>query len=121
MHYICHTDVLTPPIITLADMNATALRVTWLEPYNHPDFPVLGYTLTVQNTMEGTDTITVQYNVSDTREYVMKTETILTECHNVTFEIIATNSIGPSEAGVITTGFQIRKWILELSFKIIIK
>ncbi len=106
--YSNSTDVLSAPVAALAVANATALKMTWMEPYSHPDFPVLTYTLTVHNTMEATSSVSIQYNATvDSREYLLTTESAHIGCQNVTFEVIANNSIGPSEAGVVTGGFPI--------------
>lgn len=106
-----HAAALSPPVTNLVTVNATALRVSWLEPYSHPDFPVLTYSLTVRNTMEAIGPVTIQYNATvDSRDYLLTTASALSDCHNTTFEVTASNSVGPSEPGVVTGGFPIGEY-----------
>ena len=109
---ISPTDVLNAPVTELVTVNTTALRVSWFEPFAHTGFPILNYTLIIRSTADHSAPL---YNASlSALEYVLTTDSVHRDCHNITFEIIATNSIGPSAAGVAIGGFPIRESIFML-------
>ncbi|XP_064394567.1 uncharacterized protein LOC135341740 isoform X2 [Halichondria panicea] len=98
-------DVLNAPVTELVTVNTTALRVSWFEPFAHTGFPILNYTLIIRSTADHSAPL---YNASlSALEYVLTTDSVHRDCHNITFEVIATNSIGPSAAGVAIGGFPI--------------
>ena len=80
--------------ITLNDDNVT-LTLSWGEPFNNFD-PIVNYTVSCS----GDVTCPLNFTTTDntTRNYTI---TILTPMTNYTFSVVATNSIGSGEAGVV--------------------
>ena len=71
------------------------LTVRWGEPFNNLD-PIVNYTVSCS----GDDTCPPNFTTTDntTRSYTI---TNLTAITNYTFSVVATNSIGSGEAGVV--------------------
>ena len=80
--------------ITLNDDNVT-LTLNWGEPFNNFD-PIVSYTVSCS----GDDTCPESFTTTDntTRSYTI---TNLTPMTNYTFSVVATNSIGSGEVGVV--------------------
>ena len=75
--------------------NNVALTLSWGEPFNYLD-PIVSYTVSCS----GDDTCPPNFTTTDnsTRSYTI---TNLTPMTNYTFSVVATNSIGSGEAGVV--------------------
>ena len=71
------------------------LTLSWGEPFNNLD-PIVNYTVSCS----GDDTCPLNFTTTDntTRSYTI---TNLTPMTNYTFSVVATNSIGSGEAGVV--------------------
>ena len=80
--------------ITLNDDNVT-LTLSWGEPFNNFD-PIVNYTVSCSGDVTCPPNFTTTDNT--TRSYTI---TNLTSMTNYTFSVVATNSIGSGEAGVV--------------------
>ena len=80
--------------VALNDDNVT-LTLSWGEPFNNFD-PIVNYTVSCS----GDVTCPLNFTTTDntTRSYTI---TNLTSMTNYTFSVVATNSIGSGEAGVV--------------------
>ena len=83
-----------PDTITLDGNNAT-LTLSWGEPFNNFD-PIVNYTVSCSGDVTCPPNFTTTDNI--TRSYTI---TNLTSIINYTFSVVATNSIGSGEAGVL--------------------
>ena len=105
--YVCVLFILytaapdqVPDVMVIAD-NITlindiiTLTLSWGEPFNNFD-PIVNYTVSCS----GDDTCPPNFTTADntTRSYTI---TNLTPVTNYTFSVVATNSIGSGEAGVV--------------------
>ena len=84
------------------------MQLSWREPFNNLD-PIVNYTVSCS----GDVTCPPNFTTTDdtTRSYII---TNLTPMTNYTFSVVATNSIGSGEAGVVmitTPGTHIRMYI----------
>ena len=77
--------------------NNVTLTLSWEEPFNNLD-PIVNYTVSCS----GDDACPQNFTTTDnaTRSYTITTNLTLTT--NYTFSVVATNSIGSGEAGVVT-------------------
>ena len=75
--------------------NIATLRLSWREPFNNLD-PIVNYTVSCS----GNVTCPLNFTTTDntTRSYTI---TNLTTMTTYTFSVVATNSIGSGEAGVV--------------------
>ena len=75
--------------------NSVTLTLSWGEPFNNLD-PIMSYTVSCS----GDDTCPPNFTTTDstTKSYTI---TNLTPMTNYTFSVVATNSIGSGEAGVV--------------------
>ena len=75
--------------------NNVTLTLSWGEPFNNLD-PIVNYTVSCS----GDDTCPPNFTITDNtiRSYTI---TNLTPMTNYTFSVVATNSIGSGEAGVV--------------------
>ena len=75
--------------------NNITLTLSWGEPFNNLD-PIVNYTVSCS----GDVTCPLNFTTTDntTRSYII---TNLTPMTNYTFSVVATNSIGSGEAGVV--------------------
>ena len=75
--------------------NNVTLTLSWGEPFNNFD-PIVNYTVSCS----GDDTCPENFTTTDntTRSYTI---TNLTPMTNYTFSVVATNSIGSGEAGIV--------------------
>ena len=75
--------------------NNVTLTLSWGEPYNNLD-PIVSYTVSCS----GDDTCPSNFTTTDNiiRSYTITNLTLMT---NYTFSVVATNSIGSGEAGVV--------------------
>ena len=75
--------------------NIVTLTLSWGEPFNNLD-PIVGYTVSCS----GDDTFPPNFTTTDntTRSHTITNLTLMT---NYTFSVVATNSIGSGEAGVV--------------------
>ena len=89
------------PVVTVDDNtisingNNVTLTLSWGEPFNNLD-PIVNYTVSCS----GYDVCPPNFTTTDntTRSYTI---TNLTPMTNYTFSVVATNSIGSGEAGVV--------------------
>ena len=75
--------------------NSITLTLSWGEPFNHLD-PIVNYTVSCSGDVTCPPNFTTTDNT--TRSYTI---TNLTSMTNYTFSVVATNSIGSGEAGVL--------------------
>ena len=87
--------------VTLDDDNVT-LTLNWGEPFNNFD-PIVNYTVSCSGDVTCPPSFTTTDNT--TRSYTI---TNLTAMTNYTFSVVATNSIGSGEAGVVIITYSIR-------------
>ena len=80
---------------TYIDKDIVTLTLSWGEPFNNFD-PIVNYTVSCS----GDDACPPNYTTTDntTRSYTI---TNLTTVTNYTFSVVATNSIGSGEAGIL--------------------
>ena len=74
------------------DVNYVTLRLSWGEPFNNLD-PIVNYTVSCS----GDDACPPNFNTDNTGVVI----TNLTPMTTYTFSVVATNSIGSGEAGVL--------------------
>ena len=77
--------------------NNVTLTLSWGEPFNNFD-PIVNYTVSCSGDVTCPPNFTTNDNT--TRSYTI---TNLTPITNYTFSVVATNSIGSGEAGVVMT------------------
>ena len=114
MIYIMYVDVPEMVFDVRIDIsnnrNNVTLTLSWGEPFNNLD-PIVNYTVSCS----GDDTCPPNFTTTDntTRSYTI---TNLTSITNYIFSVVATNSIGSGEAGVvmITTPGKITEMGIEL-------
>ena len=75
--------------------NSVTLTLSWEEPFNNLD-PIVNYTVSCSGDVTCPPNFTTTDNT--TRSYTI---TNLTPMTNYTFSVVATNSIGSGEAGVV--------------------
>ena len=75
--------------------NIVTLTLSWGEPFNNLD-PIVNYTVSCSGDVTCPPNFTTTDNT--TRSYTI---TNLTQMTNYTFSVVATNSIGSGEAGVV--------------------
>ena len=75
--------------------NNVTLTLSWREPFNNLD-PIVSYTVSCSGDVTCPPSFTTTDNT--TRSYTI---TNLTQVTNYTFSVVATNSIGSGEAGVV--------------------
>ena len=80
-------------------ISTAILTLSWGEPFNNLD-PIVNYTVSCSGDVTCPPNFTTTDNT--TRSYTI---TNLTPMTNYTFSVVATNSIGSGEAGVVTTTF----------------
>ena len=89
------------PNVTVSIKNAygnnITLTLTWEQPYNNLD-PLVNYTVHVSCSSNVTCPLSFTTTDNTTRSYTI---TNLTPMTNYTFSVVATNSIGSGEAGVV--------------------
>ena len=81
--------------VTLIDENNVTLTLSWGEPSNNFD-PIMNYTVSCSGDVTCPPNFTTTDNT--TRSYII---TNLTSMTNYTFSVVATNSIGSGETGVV--------------------
>ena len=97
--HICCTGV--PAVVSNVTVNIRIngrniiLRLSWGEPFNNLD-PIVNYTVSCSSDVTCPPNFTTTDNT--TRSYTI---TNLTPMTNYTFSVVATNSIGSGEAGVV--------------------
>ena len=98
MHYVCTGVPAVVPGMTI-DINVNGNNVTltlfWREPFNNLD-PIANYTVSCSGDVTCPSNFATTDNT--TRSYTI---TNLTPMINYTFSVVATNSIGSGEAGVL--------------------
>ena len=83
-----------------AIINNVTLTLSWGEPFNNFD-PIVNYTVSCSGDVTCPPNFTTTDNT--TRSYTI---TNLTPMTNYTFSVVATNSIGSGEAGVVMIAIQ---------------
>ena len=88
-------DVTIPDNTININGNIVTLRLSWGEPFNNLD-PIVNYTVSCS----GDVTCPPNFTTTDdtTRSYTITNLTIMT---TYTFSVVATNSIGSGEAGIV--------------------
>ena len=89
-----HSVTVDVKTIEINENNVT-LTLSWGEPFNHFD-PIVNYTVSCSGDVTCPPNFTTTDNA--TRSYTL---TNLTPMTNYTFSVVATNSIGSGEAGVV--------------------
>ena len=96
IQYELFTDVprIVPNVSVVVNGNNVTLTLSWGEPFNNLD-PIVNYTVSCS----GDDRCPLNFTTDNTtRNYTI---TNLTPMTNYTFSVVATNSIGSGEAGVV--------------------
>ena len=88
-------DVTVYSITMNFNVNIVALTLSWEEPFNNLD-PIVNYTVSCSSDVTCPPNFTTTDNT--TRSYTI---TNLTPMTTYTFSVVATNSIGSGEAGVV--------------------
>ena len=89
------------PVVTVDDStiiingNNVTLTLSWGEPFNNLD-PIVNYTVSCSGNETCPPNFTTTTNI--TRSHIITNLTLMT---NYTFSVVATNSIGSGEAGVL--------------------
>ena len=87
------------PDVTVIDININenniTVKLSWVEPFNNLD-PIVNYTVSCSGDVTCPPNFTTTDNT--TRSYTI---TNLTTMTNYTLSVVATNSIGSGEAGVV--------------------
>ena len=104
-----------PPSPQIAVINSTTISVTWNKPFSQtPSFDILRYTLNIHNGTSSSIVLTKVFDASGIDSYPVQYLYISpsishSDCHNLSMEVTASNSVGISEAGVAVGGFPIGK------------
>ena len=96
--------------------NNVTLTLSWEEPFNNLD-PIVNYTVSCSGDVTCPPNFTTTDNT--TRSYTITNLTLTT---NYTFSVVATNSIGSGEAGVVmitTPGRMIDMYILYVRMHVV--
>ena len=105
------------PILNI--LNKTALQVSWTDSNSRDEFPILSYTLKIKNMTSSSliDTVVFLDTNASSFQYVFTVDSVLSECHNISVEVTANNSVGESSPGVVTGGFPISKLLTNFSLQ----
>ena len=88
-------DVTVDSITVILNNNIVILTLSWGEPFNNLD-PIVNYTVSCSGDVTCPPNFTTTDNT--TRSYTITNLTIMT---TYTFSVVATNSIGSGEAGIV--------------------
>ena len=83
--------------------NATAVQVSWKEPFIWEGYTIDGYFITVENTSSGE----VWHETVNATSIIIDREGIALTC--AVFNVSAESILGSSKPGVVTSGFPIGK------------
>ena len=83
--------------------NATAVQVSWKEPFIWEGYTIDSYFITVENTSSGE----VWHQTVNDTFIIVSSEGIALTC--AVFNVSATSILGSSKPGVVTSGFPIGK------------
>ena len=86
--------------------NATAVQVSWKEPFIWEGYTIDSYFITVENTSSGE----VWWNETvNATSIIVSSEGIAVTCVDLFFNVSAESIIGSSKPGVVISGFSIGK------------
>ncbi len=108
---------LAPFLRVAVFFNGSGLRANWDTPFFMPGYPVTSYTLTFVNKTDGVSIkkILEQDLLPTTFDLILSD--VFTECHPLTYTILATNSVGNGPiSNSVTIGFPICKGIIVCGF-----
>ena len=99
-YFVTDTPAMVPNVIVdknsiYVNGNIVTLTLSWGEPFNSCD-PIVNYTVSCSGNVTCSPNFTTTDNT--TRSYTITNLTLMT---NYTFSVVATNSIGSGEAGVV--------------------
>ena len=97
INFITDAPIMVPNVTLLWNVNVKIITITlsWGEPFNNYD-PIVNYTVSCSGDVTCPPSFTTTDNT--TRSYTI---TNLTTMTTYTFSVVATNSIGSGEAGVV--------------------
>ncbi len=86
-------------------MSAIEIQLEWEETFTSQGYPILNYTVVETEVASGRR---MQY-ISSTPNHYRNIPSVATQCIDIEFAVIATNSVGDSNAATVVTGFPIGK------------
>ena len=97
INFITDAPIMVPNVTLLWNVNVKIVTITlsWGEPFNNYD-PIVNYTVSCSGDVTCPPNFTTTDNT--TRSYTITNLTLMT---TYTFSVVATNSIGSGEAGVV--------------------
>ncbi len=84
-------------------MSAIEIQLEWDEPFTSQGYPILNYIVVETEIASGRR---MQF-ISSTLNHYCNTSSVTTQCIDIEFAVIATNSVGDSKAATVVTGFPI--------------
>ncbi len=84
-------------------MSAIEIQLEWDEPFTSQGYPILNYTVVETKVASGRH----KQFISTTLNHYHNTSSVATQCIDIEFAVIATNSVGDSNAATVVTGFPI--------------
>ena len=105
------TGVPLPPEITYSIVDHFTLNVQWEVPYTFEGFPVIEYIVSVNNTIDSSSQSELLFSGELSNETLSfnLTHNDSTTCTNLTFVVVARNSVGLSEPGIVYGAFPASK------------
>lgn len=102
-------DVPLPPSPEFVVVNESAVQVEWEAPFTWQGFPISNYTVQVINhTSE--ELVAMGVLTPDTQSYILKQTVSPSFCTNLTFFVLANNSVGASMSGRVQGAFPSREF-----------
>ena len=92
-----------PPGVRTSLVSAIEIQLEWDEPFTSQGYPILNYTVVETEVVSGRR---MQF-ISSTLNHYRNTSSVATQCIDIEFAVIATNSVGDSNATTVVTGFPI--------------
>ena len=100
------------PAVQYSALDEHTLQVFWEEPFAHEDFPIIDYFVRVTNATDQEFLSRMLH--PDTRTVNVAHEDPI-PCINLTFSVVARNSVGRSQPGIIYGAFPFSKSLPYLS------
>ncbi len=94
-----------PPGVRTSLVSAIEIQLEWEETFTSQGYPILNYTVVETEVASGRR---MQY-ISSTLNHYRNIPSVATQCIDIEFAVIATNSVGDSNAATVVTGFPIGK------------
>lgn len=104
------------PNVSFVIINATAVQVSWERPFSMKQFDIHNYTVRIRNSTNGkvseevilADNDQTYSQPSPVISYIMNNNgDIPHDCHELQFNVTASNAVGESNEGYVSGGFPI--------------